>query len=514
MISLATFHKVKNYPSEINFIKPLLLLIVLIKLTFSSNILHAQSMGISNTPITADASSILEMRTTTKGLLIPRMTTTQRDAISLPANGLIIYNSSSNQFNLYNGTVWSFLTTNLNNLSVFAATTSAQLASVLSDETGTGTAVFANSPTLSNPIVGTQTILDSSSKAASTAYVDRALVAGYLSVDDNTTLSTTSTSDTVITGMSKIASATGTYFVNFNAQCSVPIFYDTTGFSTADAAADLDLIYNDINQLPVTSTTHPLTFGSGETLYAGVYAIAGAASIAGNLTLDGGGNPNAIFVIKATGAFNTGAGVNVVLTNGASSNNVYWVAQGAIGLGAGTTIDGTLFSHGAAIAAGANSTITGRLLTTGGALSFGQGVLSVPTNPSSINFRRVTSFVMFTAGGGVANTGASTYNGDIGTNLGAITSFGDATVHGTIFNAGSTVVITPRYPTATFSLYKNGVLIPNSSRTRTSTLSISDISLQGIATVAAGQTIDVRWKIDLKTGSVFNRILTLIKVAN
>jgi hypothetical protein len=58
------------------------------------------------------------------------------------------------------------------NLSQFSTTTSSELIGVLSDETGTGTAVFSTSPTLSNPIVGTQTVNDNSTKAASTAYVD------------------------------------------------------------------------------------------------------------------------------------------------------------------------------------------------------------------------------------------------------------------------------------------------------------------------------------------------------
>lgn len=44
-----------------------------------------------------------------------------------------------------------------NNLSVFAATTSAQLLGVLSDETGTGAAVFANTPTLVTPNIGAAT---------------------------------------------------------------------------------------------------------------------------------------------------------------------------------------------------------------------------------------------------------------------------------------------------------------------------------------------------------------------
>jgi hypothetical protein len=60
-------------------------------------------------------------------------------------------------------------------LSQFATTTSSELAGVISDETGSGALVFGTNPTLSNPIVGTQTANDNSTKAASTAYVDTAV---------------------------------------------------------------------------------------------------------------------------------------------------------------------------------------------------------------------------------------------------------------------------------------------------------------------------------------------------
>lgn len=53
--------------------------------------------------------------------------------------------------------------------------TSAQLATALTDETGTGVAVFGTAPTLSNPVVGTQTYGDNSTKAASTAFVQAAI---------------------------------------------------------------------------------------------------------------------------------------------------------------------------------------------------------------------------------------------------------------------------------------------------------------------------------------------------
>ena len=340
--------------------------------------------------------------------------------------------------------------------------------------------------------------------------------AGYSSVNSSTSSSTTSTTDVVMTEMTKTIVEAGTYSIHFNAQLNIPTANYTTGFSTATAVADLDLIYNDIMAIPVTGN-HILTFGSGEILYPGVYNVAGAASISGTLTLNGNNEMNPLFIIRANaGAFNTGAGTNVILTNGATAKNVFWIADGAVGLGANTNISGTLFSHGAAVA-GANSIVTGRLLTTLGAISFGQGTLTLPTGNSIINFRSLSNFVIFTSSGGDANTGASVYNGDIGTGSGAITSFETATVNGNIFQPGSTTLVTPINHMATFSLYKNGVLIPNSSRTRTQLP--SDISLLALSSIEAGDTVDVRWKIDgqISDGieiSVFNRILTLIKVGN
>jgi hypothetical protein len=357
-----------------------------------------------------------------------------------------------------------------------------------------------------------------SNETITTAAVSLSLLntAGYSSVNGSSSSSTSSTTDEVITDMTTTIVEAGTYSIQFNAQLNIPTANYTTGFNTATAVADLNLIYNDIMAIPVTGN-HILTFGSGEILFPGVYNVAGAASIAGTLTLNGNNEINPIFIIRANaGAFNTGAGTNVILTNGATANNVFWIADGAVGLGANTNISGTLFSHGAAVA-GANSIVTGRLLTTLGAISFGQGALTLPTGNSIINFRSLSNFVIFTSSGGNANTGASVYNGDIGTGLGAITGFEIATVNGTIFQSGSTTLVTAINHMATFSLYKNGVLIPNSSRTRTQLP--SDISLLALSTIEAGDTVDVRWKIDGQSSdgieiSVFNRILTLIKVAN
>jgi len=54
----------------------------------------------------ANASSILELTSTTKGFLPPRMTTTQKNAIATPAAGLMVYDTTLNLMSVYNGTTW------------------------------------------------------------------------------------------------------------------------------------------------------------------------------------------------------------------------------------------------------------------------------------------------------------------------------------------------------------------------------------------------------------------------
>lgn len=55
---------------------------------------------------TPNTSSILDITSTTRGFLQPRLTTTQRDAISTPATGLSVYNTTTNFPNYYDGTAW------------------------------------------------------------------------------------------------------------------------------------------------------------------------------------------------------------------------------------------------------------------------------------------------------------------------------------------------------------------------------------------------------------------------
>lgn len=64
-------------------------------------------VGIGNVP--NEASAVLSVNSTTKGFAPPRMTTTQRNAISTPGAGLMIYNTSTNKLQVYNGSTWQDL---------------------------------------------------------------------------------------------------------------------------------------------------------------------------------------------------------------------------------------------------------------------------------------------------------------------------------------------------------------------------------------------------------------------
>ena len=68
----------------------------------------SQNVGIGT--LTPNNSAQLEVASTSKGLLIPRMNSGQRTAISSPAQGLQVYDTDTNSFWYYNGSAWTELT--------------------------------------------------------------------------------------------------------------------------------------------------------------------------------------------------------------------------------------------------------------------------------------------------------------------------------------------------------------------------------------------------------------------
>jgi len=323
----------------------------------------------------------------------------------------------------------------------------------------------------------------------------------YSSVTAGAEVSTVSTTDDTIMGMI-ITPPAGKYAVSFNGQYSI-----TPGDRTGQGKIDLRSAYNLLMAKTVTNSSHTAVYGGGETLTPGVYYNAGACTSLGTLTLDGQNDPNAEFIFKFGAAFSTAAGTTVLLINGASACNVYWIAEGAIALGASTVMKGVILSNNGAVTLGNQSSVTGRLFSNNGAVGLDVSTVSMPVACNPL-FGSLSGFAIFSSAGNVSNAGGSNVIGDIGANLGTITGFEAATVTGTIYPPS----IVASSATATFSIYQNGNLVPFSDRTRVSTMNLAEVSLHAVATVAPGQSIDIRWKIDAGTVKLQNRILTLISV--
>jgi len=73
-----------------------------------TNCAFAQGLSVNTTGAVANSSAILDASSTTQGVLVPRMTTAQRNAISSPATGLMIFQTDGTAgFYYYTGSAWS-----------------------------------------------------------------------------------------------------------------------------------------------------------------------------------------------------------------------------------------------------------------------------------------------------------------------------------------------------------------------------------------------------------------------
>lgn len=136
--------------------------------------------------------------------------------------------------------------------------------------------------------------------------------------------------------------------------------------AAAQAHTDLIAAYNDVAAR--TGGTALAGDLAGLTLAPGLHSSAAAVSNTGTVTLDGGGDPNAVFVFKIGGALTMAAGSRVTLANGARASRVFWQVNGAAAVGANAKFAGTLMALDA-VAMGAGTEVNGRALARNGAVS-------------------------------------------------------------------------------------------------------------------------------------------------
>ena len=237
----------------------------------------------------------------------------------------------------------------------------------------------------------------------------------------------------IITGDVGTNNGAATNFGNVNG-----VMHDADG-ATAIAAADLIIAYNQLNAA-IPNFFPTALLGNGQTLTAGTYSIGQTASLNNTLTLDGGGNPNSVFIFQIGGAFSSAANSQVVLTNGAKACNVFWKIEGLVDLATNTAMKGTIVANNAAIILNTGVSLEGRALSTTGAVTVAGVTIAKPlgcgtpvlTGPAQPVLNSVACYTVFSGNGAVTNTGVTFITGDVGTNVGLTTGFQAENVTGTI----------------------------------------------------------------------------------
>ena len=142
--------------------------------------------------------------------------------------------------------------------------------------------------------------------------------------------------------------------------------------------AESDLLAAYDSAAALTSTATFAGDQAGKTFLPGVYYAGAAIANSVTMTLNGQGNPNALFVFQINGALNPAASSAIDLINGAQASNVFWEVDGAVTIGATASFSGNIMADGA-ITVGAGSSIDGRALAIGiGAVTLANDVVTTP----------------------------------------------------------------------------------------------------------------------------------------
>ncbi len=386
----------------------ILFLSLFVQIMFAQGVVIGESAG-----LTADGNAILDLRSAsaTRGFLVPQLAAWSGGTPDAGAKGLMYFNTGTNSFNFWNSTTWVVLATT-GNLSQFAATTSAQLAGIISDETGSGSLVFATSPTLVTPILGTPTsgnLTNCTFPTLNQNTTGTANIAGgtlgaipYQSAANTTTIlaATTTAGQVLRSGASAAPSWITTTYPNAATTGDVIIATGTNIIGNlADVTAGSYLRSGGAATVPVWSTlTLPNAATQGDLLYAsGTNAIGNLTDVAvGRVLISGGVGANPAYSATPTLGV-AGTTLGTLSLSGNTSGTILIQPQAAAGS----------YNFNLPITAGAS----GQALVSGGggatAMSFSSipGVASITANAAATNAATVLTGATWTMPANSANVG-------------------------------------------------------------------------------------------------------------
>ena len=147
------------------------------------------------------------------------------------------------------------------------------------------------------------------------------------------------------------------------------------------AKTDLTTAYNDAQGRSTNAISLPGQLG-GLTLAPGLYVNSSTSGISGTgtngiLTLDAGGNPNAVWIFKMGSTLVTDTGTSIVLAGGAQAKNIYWSVGTSATLGTYSIFFGNILAD-QSITLTTGAKLTGRALTRIGAVTLDTNIVTKP----------------------------------------------------------------------------------------------------------------------------------------
>ena len=414
--------------------------------------------------LTPDDSALLDLVSSEKGFLMPRLTAAEIASLTSPAKGLLVFNTTTNDSEVNIGTP-------------------------------------------SVPLwIGIRRPVDP-------------MIYSVSGVDNFTA----SASDDLEPSDLTVNPTEGNFIATFNGVLSNAAF-TTTSFDSAIGESDLVALYNEVKTATNSdgsTGTHPVIFAANEIITPGIYQTPGALTLNGSFTLDGGTEEeNPIFVFRGPGAFTTAVGITVSLTGNAKPENIFWMSDVAMSTAASVTLKGTMMGGAGggagAMSTGATTDLDGRMFTKLGAITLGANTrIAIPTEVSVFDFGTLSTFALWSNGGGVSDVATANTTGDAGTVAGVLSmtyteSETGAGHHGETYFPNTQGGDVTNISTTTYGVYVGGVEVPDSRRTLEKQSAL--ISIQTLVDVASDALpVELRWRVNKGSATLSNRFFSLIR---
>jgi outer membrane protein OmpA-like peptidoglycan-associated protein len=196
-----------------------------------------------------------------------------------------------------------------------------------------------------------------------------------------------------------------------------PQYLDATNLYSS-AMSSMNTAITDINNRTATSISGTL---DGVTLTPGAYSSVASLGLAGVLTLDAQGDPNAVFIIKSDSYLVTAASSAVVLANQAQAKNIFWVPKGYFTAGADSIFKGNVLAT-TYVSIGARTAIEGRLFSKSSYVIFGIGSTDSVFGITGIGATEITTSGTVPSVLGLSHSAAGTSLNSSGFTLGTVTT--------------------------------------------------------------------------------------------